>query len=93
MLNYVEPVFRPPSEGRSLILQVTNGCSWNKCTFCDMYTQPQKKFKAKPEDETLAEIKKAAAAGPQFEKVFLADGDALVLPIRRLVEILSLIHI
>lgn len=91
MLNYVEPVFRPPSEGRSLILQVTNGCSWNKCTFCDMYTQPQKKFKAKPEDETLAEIKKAATAGPQFEKVFLADGDALVLPTRRLVEILTAI--
>ena len=55
MLNYVEPVFRPPSEGRSLILQVTNGCSWNKCTFCDMYTQPQKKFKAKPEEAKSSE--------------------------------------
>lgn len=91
MLNYVEPVFRPPSEGRSLILQVTNGCSWNKCTFCDMYTQPQKKFRAKAEDETLAEIIKVAAAGPQYEKVFLADGDALVLPTRRLIEILAAI--
>ncbi len=88
MLQYIEPVFRPPSEGRSLILQVTNGCSWNKCTFCDMYSQSQKKFRAKAEDETLAEIKKAAAAGPQFDKVFLADGDALVLPTRRLKEIL-----
>lgn len=91
MLKYVEPVFRPPSEGRSLILQVTNGCSWNNCTFCDMYTQPQKKFKPKAEDETLAEIKKVAAAGPQFDKVFLADGDALVLSTRRLIEILSAI--
>ena len=91
MLQYVEPVFRPPSEGRSLILQVTNGCSWNNCTFCDMYTQPQKKFKPKAEDETLAEIKKVAAAGPQFDKVFLADGDALVLSTRRLIEILSAI--
>jgi radical SAM superfamily enzyme YgiQ (UPF0313 family) len=91
MLNYVEPVFRPPSEGRSLILQVTNGCSWNKCTFCDMYTQPQKKFSAKAEAETLTEIKKAAADSPKFDKVFLADGDALVLSTRRLVEILSAI--
>lgn len=91
MLKYVEPVFRPPSEGRSLILQVTNGCSWNNCTFCDMYTQPQKKFKPKAEDETLAEIKKVAAAGLQFDKVFLADGDALVLSTRRLIEILSAI--
>lgn len=91
MLQYIEPVFRPPSEGRSLILQVTNGCSWNKCTFCDMYTQPQKKFRAKAEDETLAEIIKVAAAGPRFDKVFLADGDALVLPTRRLIEILQAI--
>ncbi|MDP7297737.1 MAG: radical SAM protein, partial [Gammaproteobacteria bacterium] len=46
-LPYIEPVFRPPSEWKSLILQVTNGCSYNKCTFCDMYTQPQKKFRPK----------------------------------------------
>jgi radical SAM superfamily enzyme YgiQ (UPF0313 family) len=91
MLQYIEPVFRPPSEGRSLILQVTNGCSWNKCTFCDMYTQPQKKFRPTAEDETLVEIKKVAAAGPQFDKVFLADGDALVLSTRRLIEILEAI--
>ena len=91
MLHYIEPLFRPPSEGRSLILQVTNGCSWNKCTFCDMYTQPQKKFRARSEEDVLGEIKKAAALGPTFEKVFLADGDALVLPMRRLVNILSAI--
>ncbi len=86
--QYIEPIFRPPSEARSLIFQVTNGCSWNKCTFCDMYTQPQKKFRARDEAEVLAEIKQAAAIGPRFEKVFLADGDALVLPTRRLVNIL-----
>lgn len=91
MLNYIEPVFRPPSEGRSLILQVTNGCSWNNCTFCDMYTQPQKKFRPKAMDEILSEIKKVAASGPRFDKVFLADGDALVLSTRRLVEILTAI--
>ncbi len=71
-----------------MIFQVTNGCSWNNCTFCDMYTQPQKKFRARNEDEVLAEIRNAAAVGPRFEKVFLADGDALVLPVRRLENIL-----
>ncbi|TNF07999.1 MAG: radical SAM protein, partial [Pseudomonadales bacterium] len=37
-IDYIEPVFRPPSEAQSLILPVTNGCSWNQCTFCEMYT-------------------------------------------------------
>ena len=55
-IPYIEPVFRPPSEARSLILQVTNGCSWNKCTFCEMYTLPQKKFSLKPLDEIEAEV-------------------------------------
>ena len=91
MFNYIEPVFRPPSEGRSLILQVTNGCSWNHCTFCDMYTQPQKKFRAMDEDKVEQEILQAAQSGYQFEKVFLADGDAMVLPVRRLRRILELI--
>ena len=91
MLSYIEPVFRPPSEGRSLILQVTNGCSWNKCTFCEMYTQEQKKFRAKRPEEIEAEIKQAARSIMPVEKVFLADGDAMVLPTRRLKEILLLI--
>ncbi|GGY41466.1 radical SAM protein [Bacterioplanes sanyensis] len=92
MLDYIEPVFRPPSEGRSLIFQVTNGCSWNKCTFCDMYTQPQKKFRARSEDEVLEEIRQAKTIGPRFEKVFLADGDAMVLPTHRLANILLAIR-
>ncbi len=92
MFDYIEPVFRPPSEARSLILQVTNGCSWNKCTFCDMYTQPQKKFRARDEQDVLDEIRQAATLGPRFEKVFLADGDAMVLPVRRLVNILQAIR-
>ena len=92
LFEYIEPVFRPPSEGSSLILQVTNGCSWNKCTFCDMYTQPQKKFRAKDEDTVMAEILEAKALGQRFEKVFLADGDAMVLPTRRLKNILEAIN-
>ena len=48
-IRYVEPVYRPPSEADSLILPLTDGCSWNRCTFCEMYTAPQKKFR--PRDE------------------------------------------
>ncbi len=88
-LHYIEPVFRPPSEAGSLILQVTNGCSWNRCTFCDMYTAPQKKFKAKQADRVLEEIKSIAAQGYTVKRVFLADGDAMVLSFRRLKQILE----
>lgn len=92
MLSYIEPVFRPPSEARSLILQVTNGCSWNKCTFCEMYTQDQKKFRARKEEEIEQDIIKAASSGVPFHKVFLADGDAMVLPMRKLESILRMIQ-
>lgn len=90
-INYIEPVFRPPSEAHSLILPVTNGCSWNNCGFCEMYTQPQKKFRAHDEAEVLAEIQRC---GEQLivQRVFLADGDALVLPTRRLLTILGAIR-
>lgn len=90
-INYIEPVFRPPSEARSLILPVTNGCSWNKCTFCEMYTAPQKKFRARDEAEVLEEIRRS---GEQLEvrRVFLADGDAMVLPTKRLLRILQAIR-
>ncbi|HLT13899.1 MAG TPA: radical SAM protein [Marinobacter sp.] len=88
-IDYVEPVFRPPSEAKSLILPVTNGCSWNQCTFCEMYTQPQKKFRARKPDDVRADIDKAAKAFGSVPRVFLADGDAMVLPTRRLLEILS----
>ena len=91
-LAYTEPVFRPPSEARSLILQVTNGCSWNRCTFCEMYTQPQKKFAVKPIDELEAELAAVARAGVPVRRVFLADGDAMTLSVRRLDEILQAIR-
>lgn len=91
-IDYIEPVFRPPSEAKSLILPVTNGCSWNKCTFCEMYTQPQKKFRARKPDEIQADIDRAAKALGGVRRVFLADGDAMVLPTRRLLEILGQIR-
>jgi len=92
-IRYVEPVYRPPSEAQSLILPVTDGCSWNKCTFCEMYTAPQKAFRARDEAEVLESI---ARTGEQFSggirRVFLADGDALVLPTRRLLTLLHAIR-
>jgi len=90
-LNYIEPVFRPPSEWKSLILQVTNGCSYNKCTFCDMYTADSKKFKPKKTDVIEQELLKIVASGLPVGRVFLADGDAMMLPFNRLKEILLLI--
>jgi len=88
-VSYVEPVFRPPSEARSLIFQVTNGCSWNRCSYCEMYTDPQKKFRPRAEAELLAEIRACGEQGVEARRVFLADGDALVLSMRRLRSILG----
>jgi radical SAM superfamily enzyme YgiQ (UPF0313 family) len=92
-IRYVEPVFRPPSEADSLILPVTDGCSWNKCTFCEMYTAPQKRFRARDEGEVLDSIRRTGeSGGDQARRVFLADGDALVLPTRRLLAYLEAIR-
>ena len=76
-VSYVDPVFRPPSEAKSLILQVTNGCSWNKCTYCDMYTQPQKRFSVKPEEDVIKEIEWFSRNYSGIQRVFLADGDVI----------------
>ena len=92
-IRYVEPVFRPPSEAQSLILPVTDGCSWNKCTFCEMYTAPQKGFRARDEAEVLQSIQQTGEQyADEIRRVFLADGDALVLSTRRLLTILQAIR-
>ena len=91
-MRYIEPLYRPPSEARSLILQVTNGCSWNRCTFCEMYTQPQKKFRPKPQTEIDTELAAIAASGAPVRRIFLADGDAMTLSVRRLRMILASIN-
>ncbi|MCX7165742.1 MAG: radical SAM protein [Rhodocyclales bacterium] len=92
-IRYVDPVFRPPSEAESLILPVTDGCSWNQCSFCEMYTAPQKKFRARDAAETLETLRRCGERfGSDIRRVFLADGDALVLPTRRLLEILGAIR-
>jgi radical SAM superfamily enzyme YgiQ (UPF0313 family) len=92
-IRYVEPVFRPPSEAESLILPLTDGCSWNRCTFCEMYTAPQKRFRPREQEEVLESIRACAAAyGGEVRRVFLADGDAMTLSTRRLVAVLEAIR-
>ncbi len=93
-VRYVDPVFRPPSEADSLILPVTDGCSWNRCTFCEMYTAPQKAFRARKEDEVMATLRRCGERfGADVKRVFLADGDALALPTRRLLAVLEAIRV
>jgi radical SAM superfamily enzyme YgiQ (UPF0313 family) len=87
--HYIEPLFRPPSEARSLILQVTNGCSWNRCTFCEMYTEQQKRFRVKDQDQIERDLAAMATSGIPVRRVFLADGDAMTLSVRRLRQILE----
>jgi radical SAM superfamily enzyme YgiQ (UPF0313 family) len=92
-IRYVNPVFRPPSEAQSLILPVTDGCSWNRCTYCEMYTAPQKKFRARDEQETLETIRRCGELyASDVQRIFLADGDAMVLSTRRLMELLAAIR-
>jgi radical SAM superfamily enzyme YgiQ (UPF0313 family) len=92
-IRYINPVFRPPSEAQSLILPVTNGCSWNKCTYCEMYTAPQKKFAVRDEPETLEAIARSGALyGSQVQRVFLGDGDAMAMSTRRLMTLLQAIQ-
>ena len=91
-MPYIEPVFRPPSEAHSFILQVTNGCSWNRCTFCEMYPQPQKKFHLNPLDRIEDEVAAVARSGAPVRRIFLADGDAMTLSYRRLKDIMEVIR-
>jgi radical SAM superfamily enzyme YgiQ (UPF0313 family) len=88
-MRYVEPVYRPPSEASSYILQVTYGCTHNRCTFCAMYRN--KRFAVRPFAEVEADLREAALLMPDTRRVFLADGDALVLSPKRLNAILDLL--
>ncbi len=87
-MQYEGAVYRPPSEASSYILQATIGCSWNACTYCDMYRA--KKFRIRALDETLADIERAGSVyGSQIVKVFVADGDALIMDLERWERILT----
>lgn len=92
-IRYVEPVYRPPSEAESLILPVTDGCSWNRCTFCEMYTASQKRFRPRGEAEVLESIRRCGEEfGGEVRRLFLADGDAMTLSTRRLAAVLEAIR-
>jgi radical SAM superfamily enzyme YgiQ (UPF0313 family) len=83
-------IIRPPSEAGSVLLQVTLGCSHGRCAFCGAYQG--KRFAIKPRETVLADILHAARYYPDHRRVFLCDGDAMILPQARLTDILSLIR-
>ena len=89
MLNYDAPLYRPPSEARSLIFQVTLGCSFNECSFCDMYRS--KEYVERPWDDVKAEIDMMANYLPNTTRVFLADGDALNLDSDYMIKVVKYI--
>ncbi|PRQ03324.1 coproporphyrinogen III oxidase [Enhygromyxa salina] len=89
-MDYVGRIFRPPSEAPSLLLQVTIGCSHNRCVYCDMYRDKQ--FRPKPWAQIEADLIEAAAHGRRgirSKRLFLCDGDALILSTRKLLQILD----
>jgi len=89
--TYDEPVFRPPAEANSAIIQATLGCSWNRCAFCEMYTT--KKFKVRKFEELKPEIETLANIYRGVKKIFLADGNAFVLSTKNLIPILEEINL
>ena len=89
-MHYEGTIFRPPSEADSLLVQVTVGCSWNKCTFCDMYSDKQ--FRVRNLDEIKADLVEGTRWRNQIRRIFLCDGDALVLKTPMLLEILGTIR-
>ncbi len=89
-MRYKGKVYRPPSEAYSLIVQVTYGCSHNRCAFCDMYDD--KHFSMRPVQEIREDFELARRVYKRVERVFLADGDALMRKTADLVEILGLIY-
>lgn len=89
-LDYDYPLYRPPSEANSLIFQITLGCSFNQCSYCEMYRA--KKYSERPWEEIKMEIDMTSTAYPATKRIFLADGDAINLPTERLVQILEYIY-
>jgi radical SAM superfamily enzyme YgiQ (UPF0313 family) len=89
-MDYEGTVIRPPSEAFSILLQVTVGCSHNKCSFCGTYKD--KRFRIKTDERILKDIRFASRYCRRQDKVFLMDGDALIIPQKRLVWILERIQ-
>ena len=90
-MQYEGTLYRPPSEARSLIIQVTIGCAHNRCTFCNMYRE--KKFRVREKEEIMRDLDECRAYyGPMVRRVFFADGDALVVKTELLLELLDYVH-
>lgn len=87
MIEYDYPLFRPPAEAHNIIIQVTLGCSYNKCSFCSMYKT--KNYKVRELEDVFTEIDRISDTYPDTRKVFLADGDALALPTEHLLTLLK----
>jgi radical SAM superfamily enzyme YgiQ (UPF0313 family) len=90
-MKYEGMIFRPPSEADSLILQVTAGCSYNRCTFCGAYQG--KSFRVKSFEEVKEDIDEVSPQGPWIRRVFLADGDALIISQKELLRILDYLKV
>jgi radical SAM superfamily enzyme YgiQ (UPF0313 family) len=89
-MHYEGNIIRPPSEANSILLQVTVGCSRNKCTFCGTYQG--ERFKIKSDEVVMADIEFAAEYCSRQRRVFLCDGDALIIPQKRLLKILQAVR-
>ncbi|MFH0783482.1 MAG: radical SAM protein [Pseudomonadota bacterium] len=89
-MHYQGNIFRPPSEAYSILLQITTGCSHNKCTFCGMYKGTR--FSIKDDETIMADLDFAAQHCRNQDRLFLCDGDALILPQQRLLSILKAIR-
>jgi radical SAM superfamily enzyme YgiQ (UPF0313 family) len=89
-MEYDFPLFRPPSEARSLIFQVTLGCSWNRCRFCTSYRT--KEFLVRPFEEVERDVVEMSACTPDARKIFLADGDPMAAPTDYLLKVLDLMN-
>lgn len=86
-MHYEGNIIRPPSEANSILLQITVGCSRNKCTFCGAYKG--ERFRIKPDDIIMSDIAFAAAHCRRQRRIFLCDGDGLIVPQKRLLNILQ----
>jgi len=89
-MKYEGDIIRPPSEAHSLLLQVTVGCSHNRCTFCPSFKD--KRFRIKGLDEIVEDLEYASRRFRRVDRLFLCDGDALIIPQKRLIGILDAIR-
>lgn len=89
-MHYDEIVYRPPQEAFTPLLQVTSGCSYNKCTFCNMYENVS--FRISPIEEIEEDLAELQSCDPNFKRIYLINGDPFVLSMNRLENICQLIH-